>query len=374
MKSLDFLLKNQESGGRMLENIKSKSVFLYDLSNEKVIYEKNPDLRLPFASITKVITAILAIEKCTDPKNTMIEMEEKVINDVLPLQPSLSPLSLYPGRSFPIIDFIYATLVKSGCAAARQLALYAGNGDLETFLEKASELLHRLGCNDTKIIDPTGIIDEGQYSTVRDITRFFIYAMENPLFASVVSSFGYRSIYFPENLDTTNALVRPDSIFFNPYVIGGKTGTTDEAGRCIVCCFEGKGKKYVLAALGFPFINDENNRYQFYAEDINSLIFSTFKEEGDFAKIELPFHIKRVHANDEFKLEPTINNVLLNQEIKYTFVSENESVASVDNSGHVKVHAPGFTQIEVITNTGDYDICYIDSREEERRIRTPRVL
>lgn len=370
----DGLSKSTKGGGKMIEKSKSKAVFLYDVTNNSVVFEKNSDMRLPFASIVKVVTVILSMEKCSDINHTLIEMEESVLNQVLPLGPSLSALSFYPGKRFPVLDFIYSSIVSSGCEAARQLAFYVGDGDMSAYLDQASRFLRKLGCKDTKIIEPTGLEDEGQYSTARDITRIFIYAMKNPLFARGVSTFWYKSPYYPQIVDTTNVLMRPDCSDFNAYAIGGKTGTNDEAGRCLVCAFERKEKRYILVTLGYPFINTVENKKQFYKEEINPLIFSAFNEDGDFAKVELPFHLKRVKAKDEFKLDPIISCKKSDCETRVSYVSENEEIATVDENGLVKVHAPGFTQIEVITDSGDYDICYVDSRgmdAEIRRIRTP---
>ena len=361
----------------MVEKSKSKAILLYDATSKRVIWEKNSDMRLPFASIVKVVTVILAIEKCSSPSDTLIEMEEKVLNYVLPLKPSLSALSFYPGRSFPVLDFIYASIVSSGCEAAMQLALYIGDGDMSIYLDKVSELLNKLNCKDTNIIEPTGLTDEGQYSTARDITRIFDYAMQNPLFVRIVSTSWYQSPYHPGIDDTTNVLMRPDYNDFNAYAIGGKTGTTDEAGRCLVCGFERKERRYILVTLGYPFINTTENQVQFYREEINPLIFSTFNEDRDFIKVRLPFHLKKVNANDEFKLEPIISCKNPDCKARPVFISENEKIATVDEAGLVKVHEPGFTQIEAITYTGDYDICYIDSRGKDaeiRRIRTPKYI
>lgn len=360
----------------MFEKSKSKAVFIYDVTSKRVVFEKNSDMRLPFASIVKVVTSILAIEKCPNPSDTLIEMEERVLNYVLPLEPSLSALSFYPGKSFPVLDFIYASMVSSACEAAMQLALYIGDGDMSTYLVKVSELLNKLDCKDTKIIEPTGLTDEGQYSTARDITRIFNYAMQNPLFARIVSTSWYQSPYHPEIDDTTNVLMRPDYNDFNAYAIGGKTGTTDEAGRCLVCGFERKEKRLILVTLGYPFINTLENQEQFYKEEINSLIFSAFKEDENFTRVELVSHLKRVNVEDEFKLDPIVSCKNSDCNVRPVFISENEEIATVDENGFVKVQAPGFTQIEVITSSGDYDICYVDSsgiNAEIRRIRTPKM-
>ena len=94
-------------------------------------------------------------------------------------------------------------------------------------------------------------------------------------------------------------------------------------------------------------------------------------------RVLLPEHIHRAQPGDRFILTPEVIDQNCDVVPRMSFLSADEQIASVDQDGCVTVHAQGFTQIEVLTQTGDYDICFVDSRESEndtvRRIRTPQA-
>lgn len=343
---------------------RAEAILLMNLTRNTVLFESNGDKQLPFASITKVITAILALEKAGDPETVYLEMENRCLDEVAPELPAVTFVCDHVGERFSLLEFLYGALLESGCEAAQQIAYYVGDGSMERFLEQANRFVKALGCEHTHLIDPSGLHDVGQYSTVRDISRILRYAMENPVFRRIVSTCRYKTKGDLAVVRTTNLLISPESEIYFPYAIGGKTGTTDIAGRCLACCFERNGQEYLFAALGYPFVSGQEHRQAFFQDFVKELVCGAFEAEGDFVRVQLPQHLRAAEPGERFSLSPVVRCQGCDVEPLIRFSSADERVASVTPEGTVTVHGRGVTQIRAMTQTGDFDLCFVDSRKE----------
>lgn len=354
-----------------------KSVLLLNLTTHRVLFEKNADTRLPFASITKIVTSVLALEKTANPEQATLTMEPRSLEEVRHLEPALTFVYDLIGEEVPLLDLLHGCLMESGCEAAQQLAYYVGDGSMERFLALANGFVRRLGCENTHLIDPTGLFDEGHYATARDISRILTYAMENPLFRRIVSTSRYKMPYYFRPLYSTNALLLADTPSFFPYALGGKTGLTAKAGRCLACLFERCGQTYLWVSLGFPFQPTLENKWSFFKGFVAEMLCLAFAAEGDFMRVTLPEHYRPAQPGDRFRLSPAVIAQNTGEAPRFRFGSSDQRIATVSPEGWVTVHAQGLVQLEVTTQTGDYDLCYLDARPTEedtlRRGRTPEV-
>lgn len=221
-------------------SLTATSVLSYDLTTNQVLYSKNPEKRVPMASLTKVMAAIVALEH---PKEGLYKVypEDLVGED---------SMGLSAGESLSLSDLLYGLILHSGNDAAETLASNFPGGRT-AFIAAMNEKAQALGLSNTHFTNPTGLEGDGnQYTTVDDLLVITRYALTNfPLFAKVAKTFDYtipatstHKTYVLEN--ETNLLTS------YPGVKGVKTGFTPEAGLCLITYLDYSGHKIMVVLLG----------------------------------------------------------------------------------------------------------------------------
>lgn len=218
--------------------IPAKYAFLIDTSSKTPLYKKKERRRVPIASTTKIMTAI-------------ITLEEFRLNDVVTVPQNIytvpgSKMGLYPKEKITIENLLWGMLLNSGNDAAYTIATYKSTlpGNPQPFVDKMNRKANTLGLLDTKFYDPAGLDDSG-YSTAYDLAILTEYALRQKTFIKIVST-DHKTIRSQDktithNLKNTNRLVDHDQPLFNPYAIGVKTGYTDNAGHCLVAATRKNG-------------------------------------------------------------------------------------------------------------------------------------
>lgn len=247
-------LKNNHS------QIYSNTYLLVNLDNGTVIFEKNADKKSAPASLTKIITASVVIENCPD-LNKKITIESTPIRLLDGTGSSLA--GLIPGEKISIKDLLYCLLVRSGNDAANVLAQYVG-GTIPQFVDMMNELAKKLGCKNTHFANPHGLDEAGHYTTARDLLKFTKHALTLPHFEEICSTHQYKipaTNKSPERyLNNTNKLMnKAFADYYSPYASGIKTGTTDNAGRCVISKGSGNGYNYLAVIMGAPFKNIDDD-------------------------------------------------------------------------------------------------------------------
>ncbi|MBE6970052.1 MAG: D-alanyl-D-alanine carboxypeptidase [Ruminococcaceae bacterium] len=191
----------------------------------RVLSSHNAQKRLPMASTTKIMTALLALECC--------DMDEEVEIKGEWTRAEGSSMYLRSGEVCTVHDLLHGLMLASGNDAALALAGYCA-GDAERFVEQMNERAAELGMEDTVFQNPNGLPEEGHYSTASDMAKLMAAAMENEKFRAVVSS-RYYSREGHSYKNHNKLLWQCEGI------TGGKTGYTRAAGRCLVssCCRDG---------------------------------------------------------------------------------------------------------------------------------------
>jgi D-alanyl-D-alanine carboxypeptidase len=219
----------------------SRSTAVMEASTGRILYAKNPNLRLPPASTTKLMTAIIAIE-------------EKNLSDVVKISKNASlvaPLKagFKEGDEVTVETLLYAALMKSGNDAAVALA-EAVAGSEEMFVHLMNRKADAIGLTDTKFINPHGLPGPDQYTTAFDLSIMMRYALRYPKLKEIigtrvaeVSRGNGNDLY----LRNTNRLLWSDE-----GLIGGKTGYTRKARHCFVCAAEREKDTIIVALLGSP--------------------------------------------------------------------------------------------------------------------------
>jgi D-alanyl-D-alanine carboxypeptidase (penicillin-binding protein 5/6) len=229
-----------------LTDLTAESVLMYDLSENKILYEKDPTIRRPMASLTKIMTAIIALE------NQKPDDKYNVIKDDIVGQDSMG---VTPGEVYDFQDLFYGLLLPSGNDAAE---VFAHNYPLGRagFVVAMNNKAKALGMLNTHYTNPSGLQGDGdQYTTAFDLLILTRYALSQyPQFAQAVSTYTYiiSQTTTHKELDLAN---ETNLLTTYPGVKGVKTGYTPEAGLCLVTYLDYGGHKIIGIIL-----NSQNRR------------------------------------------------------------------------------------------------------------------
>ncbi len=236
------------SSSKNIPEFSARSVLAYDLASDKLLYEKDIKKRLPLASLTKIMTAVVVIENEQLDELVTISKRAATIGE--------NSMGLVEKEQFTRRELLYGLILPSGNDAAEVLAETSSVGR-ENFLFLMNKKAEQLGLSDTRFTNPSGLEGDGeQYSTAYDLLVITKYALNIPEFAEIVATVekelpenkyhGYYRLFNDTNLLTTY-----------PGVKGVKTGYTYEAGMCLVTYLEYGGHKIIGVIL-----NSENRRQE----------------------------------------------------------------------------------------------------------------
>lgn len=202
----------------------------------EIIFSRNEDKRVPVASTTKLMTAIVAIERLS-------------LDTVVEIQPECcgiegSSMYLKPGEKLSVEELLYGLMLVSGNDAALALA-QATAGGVEEFAQLMNSKAEELGMSSSSFKNPHGLNAEGHYSTARDMAILMGYCMNNETFARIAGTFSYSL--------GQRMLVNHNKLLERlPGCVAGKTGYTKAAGRCLVSCCERDGLRLICVTLSAP--------------------------------------------------------------------------------------------------------------------------
>ncbi len=216
-------------------------------ADAQVLYSKNGDKRVLIASTTKLMTAILAIEK--------LDMSQKV--EIQPQWCGVEGSSMYlrAGQTLSVEELLYGLLLVSGNDAALALACLTA-GDSDSFALMMNDKAEELGMENSSFQNPHGLDASGHYSTAEDMARLMCYCMKNEVFARIIGATSYK---VGEQL-----LVNHNKLLSSlPGCTGGKTGYTKAAGRCLVSSCSREGLELVCVTFSAP--DDWNDHIKLYS-------------------------------------------------------------------------------------------------------------
>ena len=204
--------------------ISARSALVYDLTTSRVLFEKNPKERLPMASITKIMTAIVGLENKKENDQYLVTKDDLV---------GENSMGLSEGEILTLEELLYGLMLHSGNDAAETLASNYPQGR-DKFIEAMNNKAKTLGLTDTNFTNPTGLEGDGkQYTTAYDLLVITKYVMQFSLFKRVVATFNH---YIPQTETHKEYFLENETNLLTSYpgVFGVKTGYTPEAGLCLV--------------------------------------------------------------------------------------------------------------------------------------------
>lgn len=240
--SLDFWLPSLFSlfGGDGAPELSAKSALVYDLTDEKTVYDKNSQERLPMASLTKIMTAIVALDHRKNDDRYIVYKEALVGENVM---------GLSAGEVMSIEDLLYGVFMYSGNDAAETLA--TNTMERDEFVSTMNKKAKAIGLENTHFTNPTGLQGDGdQYTTAYDLLVLARYTVAN--YPQIIKASSTAEHHIPETPDhyAYDLYNQTNLITSYPGVKGLKDGYTPEAGLCLVTYLDYGGHKIIGIILG----------------------------------------------------------------------------------------------------------------------------
>lgn len=229
----------------------AESAVLFDINNTEVIYSKNAHERLYPASITKIMTALVAL------KNSSLDQTLKATDSVKITESGAQLCGLKSGDTMTMDQALHVLLMYSANDAAMLIAENVG-GTVDNFVEMMNEEAQRIGATNTHFTNPHGLTDKEHYTTAYDLYLIFNEAIKYEAFNEIIHMSTYQTTYYDKNgkakelsFKNTNGFINGNvSAPENVTVIGGKTGTTAAAGHCLILLSrDASGAPYISVIL-----------------------------------------------------------------------------------------------------------------------------
>ena len=249
----------------------AKAVYLVDLESGFALYSKDADASRSPASLTKVMTVLLALEAVERGEVGM----DTVITAGLDCQNGMnedsSSVYIVAGEKMSLKDLLYCAAVSSGNDACNVIASYLG-GDIPGFVRRMNARAAELGCTQTRFVDPNGLSYDN-LTTAYELYLITRAAMEHPAFMEICDTTAYTvaatNLSNARELKNSNALISTQGIYGASYLYEGahgvKTGYTRAAGYCLISTAERDGMRLMAIVMGCdgPYLSDTDTRYNF---------------------------------------------------------------------------------------------------------------
>jgi len=226
-----------------LSTLSAKSCVVICADNGKIVYEKDANCKKPIASTTKIMTALLTLEKAQAE-----DFDVTITDKMVPVEGSSMHLKI--GNVLSLSSLAKGMLTVSGNDAANSAAI-AVAGSIELFSDMMNEKAKQIGMTNTHFVTPSGLDDENHYSTAYDMALLGAYAMENENFYNIASS-KKSDVLFKDTNETVPYYNENRMLNRYPGCLGIKTGFTKSAGRCLVTCAQRDKLRLIAVTLDAP--------------------------------------------------------------------------------------------------------------------------
>lgn len=241
-----------EGSSASVGSLSAESACLIDAESGRVLFGKSERVRMPMASTTKIMTALIALESGI-PLDTAVTVPQAAVGV------EGSSMYLVESERITFESLLYGLLLCSANDAAVAISIAVG-GSVEHFVDLMNEKAASLGLSDTHFTNPHGLYDDEHYTSAYDLALLLSHAMKNEKFAAIS---GCEKKVFPKGEDGVRVMINHNRLL-SQYdgVIGGKTGFTKKSGRCLATCAERDGLRLVAVTLNAP--NDWSDHASLY--------------------------------------------------------------------------------------------------------------
>lgn len=300
-------------------DIYSPSCILIDSNSGKILYEKNAYNKMYPASTTKIMTAILVLEKCN--LDEIVTVSDNAVS-LTSVPESYTRANLKSGEKLSVENLLNVLLIPSANDAAIALAEHV-SGTVDEFSKLMNLKAKEIGCTNTNFVNPNGVHNENQFTTAYDMALIGKYAMKNETFRKIVSktscTLPITNMYDKDDrkFDNTNELLNSDDYYYQ-YTTGIKTGYTDSAKNCIVASCKRDDYEFIVVILGANKMSEKQNDrahdcitlFNYALENYNEKIVST---PGTI--------IKQIEIESSNNTKRTLD-IMVEKEIKVTTVQD----------------------------------------------------
>ncbi len=250
-------------------NITSKSAILYNMNEEKILYQLDSNEKLQVASLTKIMTVITAIENNHD-----LEKKVEITKEMLSGISEYTQVGFKVGDNPTVLDLLYGSMLPSGADAVNALAI-STSGSISKFVDLMNEEAKKIKLKNTHFDNPIGMDSENNYSTASDIAKLLIYSLKNSTFKEVFNAKEYK-------IDCINKTVKTTLLGYSKsygldvsQITGAKSGFTDGAGLCLASTATIDDVDYLLITLGADTkvrsnaVRDSLEIYDYYSSNFS---------------------------------------------------------------------------------------------------------
>lgn len=232
----------------------AESMVTIEADSGRILYEKDRDKKLPMASTTKILTAIVAIENTKD-----FDVKFSIPKEAVGIEGS--SIYLKEGEKLSMRELLYGLMLRSGNDSAVAIAIITA-GSVENFVLMMNEFCENKGLKNTHIVTVNGLHDDNHYTTASDLAEITRYALKNQLFSEIVNT---KEIVIASDKDKVNKcrLLKNKNKFLKNYkwANGVKTGYTKKAGRCFVGSATKNGMTVICVVLNCKAMFEETEYY-----------------------------------------------------------------------------------------------------------------
>lgn len=310
-------------------DISSQNAILYNMDTEEILYEKAADEQVSIASLTKIMTALVSIENIED-LDTQVVLTADDFGGLI--EANAVTAGFTKGEVVTYRDLLYGLLLPSGADAAKALARNIA-GSEENFIKMMNEKVEKMNLKNTHFSTVIGLDDDNNYSTARELALIFKEALKNEDFKTIITTKEYTSsdgkVKFHSTIQSNAKKFEIDV----PYILGGKTGTTTDAGLCLATIAKENDVNYMLVTLGALYdkkaphnIEDAQTIYDYFIDNYGNHVI--VDKETPFTEIKVKYGTEKT-----LKLYPTKNitkyleNDYDKNDIKYVYDGREEITA-----------------------------------------------
>lgn len=299
------------------------SAILMDMDSGRILYSKDIHNIRTVASISKIMTCIVAIE------SDKLEEIVTVGDEILPAYGS--GIYIKQGEQLKLVDLLYGLMLRSGNDAALAIANFVG-GDVDNFVKLMNEKAQEIGMKNSTFNNPSGLDqDKGNYSTAYDMALLTSYAMKNEIYKKIV---GTKKYTLTTNLNTYVWYNKNKLLNSYKYTTGGKTGFTDKARRTLVTTASCDNLNLVVVTLNDG--NDFNDHKNLYEEAFQNYFSYKILEAG-----EINIYDENYYTDFSLNIKENFSYPLMKSEKSNLYLkielNRNEDVKDGDMVGNVHV-------------------------------------
>lgn len=243
-----------------LDQLKIGALVVKDLTSKKVLYAKSAEKRVSPASLTKVMTALLAIQ------SGQMNRYVTITRAMLRVKPTIAGYKR--GDVVLMSDLVKAAMIKSDNDAAKAIAITLGNGSEKKFIAMMNEKAKQLGMKHTHFSNPCGFDSKNHYSSPNDLLKMAEYAIKNPIF-NAISNEDYYTYTVLRKGERKKFIAYTHNRLLHKYqyAVGVKTGYTNRAGACLIARAKKDGKDCLIVMM-----NSKEDRWKTAKEIFEQVI------------------------------------------------------------------------------------------------------